>query len=121
MTLAMIPLVLGLLLAAALPATAQPVQITLMHLSDTHSHLAAWGPKDANLDGTLGGLPKVAAIVAAERISDPNTLFVHAGDVMDGDFFFNEYLGVDEFLLLREIGLDAFVPGNHEWRFGPGF
>jgi 5'-nucleotidase / UDP-sugar diphosphatase len=117
--LAVILAVFGLFLAVAPPAAAQSVQITLLHVSDTHSHLAAWGPKDANLDGTLGGLPKAAAIVAMERASDPDALFVHAGDVMDGDFFFNEYLGVDEFSLLKTIGLDAFVPGNHEFRFGP--
>ena len=119
--LAMIAVVFGLLLTVAHPAAAQPVQITLLHVNDTHSHLAAWGPKDANLDGTLGGLPKAAALIAAEMESDADALFVHAGDVMDGDFFFNEYLGVAELRLLEDVGLDAFVPGNHEWRFGPDF
>lgn len=113
--------VFSLFLAAASPVAAQAVQITLLHVNDSHSHLAAWGPKDANLDGTLGGLPKAAAIVAAERASDPNALFVHGGDVMEGDFFFNEYLGVPELQLLKSIGLDAMVLGNHEFRFGPDF
>jgi 5'-nucleotidase/UDP-sugar diphosphatase len=113
--------VFGLLLFVTPPATAQPVQITLLHINDTHSHLAAWGPKDANLDGTLGGLPKAAWIVAAERATDPQALFVHAGDIMDGDVFFNEYLGVPELQLLKSIGLDALVLGNHEFRFGPDF
>jgi 5'-nucleotidase / UDP-sugar diphosphatase len=117
----MILLASGLFLMAAAPAAAQPTQITLLHINDTHSHLAAWGPKDGNLDGTLGGIAKAAWLVAMERAADPNALFVDAGDVMDGDFFFNEYLGVDEFQLLRSIGLDAMVPGNHEWRFGPEF
>lgn len=113
--------VVGLFLTAASPAASQSVQITLLHVNDTHSHLAAWGPKDANLDGTLGGLPKAAAIVAAERALDPNALFVHSGDFMEGDIFFNEYLGVPELQLLRSIGLDALILGNHEFRFGPGF
>jgi 5'-nucleotidase/UDP-sugar diphosphatase len=113
--------VLVLFLTAPPPVGAQGVPITLLHVNDSHSHLAAWGPKDANLDGTLGGLPKVAAIVAAERASDPNALFVHSGDLMDGDIFFNEYLGVPEFRLLKSIGLDALVLGNHEFRFGPDF
>ena len=113
--------VFGLFLVAAPPLAAQSVQVTLLHVNDTHSHLAAWGPKDAILDGTLGGLPKAAAIVAAERAADPNALFVHAGDVMDGDLFFNEFLGSSEFELLKSVGLDAFVLGNHEFRFGPDF
>jgi 5'-nucleotidase/UDP-sugar diphosphatase len=111
--------VVGLALGA--PLAAQSVQITLLHVNDTHSHLAAWGPKDGALDGTLGGLPKAAAIVAAERAVDPNALFVHSGDFMEGDIFFNEYLGVPELQLLRSIGLDAIVLGNHEFRFGPDF
>ncbi len=119
--LSMLLVILGLCLMGAQPAAAQPAQITLLHISDTHSHLAPWGPKDANLDGTLGGIAKAAWLVAMERAADPNALFVHAGDVMDGDFFFNEYLGVDEFQLLKSIGLDAFVLGNHEFRFGPSF
>ena len=110
----------GLFLAVT-PLTAQTAQITLLHVNDTHSHLAAWGPKDGSLDGTLGGLPKAAAIVAAERSLDPNALFVHSGDFMEGDIFFNEYLGVPELQLLQSIGLDALVLGNHEFRFGPDF
>jgi 5'-nucleotidase/UDP-sugar diphosphatase len=117
----MILAIFGMFLMSALPGAAQPVQITLLHISDTHSHLAAWGPKDTNLDGTLGGLPKAAYIVATEKAFDPDAIFVHAGDIMDGDFFFNEYLGVDELQLLKSIGLDALVLGNHEFRFGPAF
>ena len=113
--------VLGLCLMAGPPASAAPQQVTLLHVNDTHSHLDAWGPKDARLDGTLGGLPKAAAIVAAERTADPGALFVHSGDVMNGDLFFNEYLGVKELELLKSIGLDAFVPGNHELQFGSTF
>ena len=118
------PLVIVLaLLAVAMPtafaAAQQPV--TLLYVSDTHSHLAAWGPKDANLDGTLGGLPKAAAIVAGEKRSNPDAIFVHGGDLMNGDLFFDEYLGVPEFTLLQQVGLDVFVPGNHEFQFGPEF
>lgn len=119
--MSMILVVFGLCLMVAPPVAAQSDQITLLHVNDTHSHLAAWGPKDANLDGTLGGLAKAAAIVAMEKASDPNALFVHAGDFMEGDFFFNEYLGVPELQLLKSIGLDALVLGNHEFRFGPDF
>ena len=111
------------LLAVAMPtAFAAPQQpVTLLYVSDTHSHLAAWGTKDANLDGTLGGLPKAAAIVAGEKRSNPDAIFVHGGDLMNGDLFFNEYLGVPEFMLLQQVGLDVFVPGNHEFQFGPDF
>lgn len=109
----------GLIAAAAAPLRAQAVRVTLLHVNDTHSHLAAWGPKDAGLEGTLGGIAKAAYLVAAERAVDPNAIFVHAGDFVDGDFFFNDHLGVPELQLLKAIGLDALVPGNHEFRLGP--
>ena len=110
--------VLGLCLIAGPPAAAAPQQVTLLHVNDTHSHLEAWGPKDAGLDGTLGGLPKAAAIIAAEKTADPNAIFVHSGDFMNGDLFFNEYRGVKELQLLQSLGLDAYVPGNNEFMQG---
>jgi 5'-nucleotidase/UDP-sugar diphosphatase len=111
-------LALALSLLFFSPAAAQ--QITLLHINDTHSHLDAWGPKDGNLDGTLGGLARAATLIAAAKAADPQALFVHAGDFMDGDFFFNEYLGVPELQMLKAIGLDALVLGNHEFVFGEG-
>lgn len=112
---------LSLVVGGVLPSAAGPQRVTLLHVNDTHSHMDGWGPKDGNLDGTLGGLPKVATIVAEERTADPAALFVHAGDFMNGDLFFNEYLGAAELQVLEFIGLDALVLGNHEFEFGPSF
>ncbi len=102
----------GLWLATATEAVAQTGQFTLLHIGDTHSHLAAWGPKDAMLDGKLGGLPKVAAIVAEERKLNTQALFVHAGDVMEGDLFFKHFYGIPELQQLKSLGLDVLVLGN---------
>jgi 2',3'-cyclic-nucleotide 2'-phosphodiesterase (5'-nucleotidase family) len=109
---------LGLVFGAGAPSAVAQQQVTLLHVNDTHSHLAAWGPKDANLHGTLGGLPKAAAIIADEKARDADALFVHAGDFMNGDLFFNEHLGVPELQLLRSIGLDAMVLGNRDFQLG---
>lgn len=107
-------LVLIVLLGVAARA-AGGAEITILHVSDTHSHLLPWGPKDASLDGTMGGLARVATLVAAE----PDALFVHAGDLFHGDIFFNETIGVAELQLLAAMGLDAFALGNHELQYGP--
>ena len=93
--------------------------VTILHVNDTHSHLDPWGPKDAVLDGTLGGLTKAAGVIAAS--TDENTVLVHSGDVFHGDLFFNHFLGVPEFLSPGQLGLAAMVPGNHELDFGPPF
>ena len=113
-------LLAGAAMLAAGPAFAAS-QITILHVNDTHSRLAAWGPKDASLDGTVGGLSKAATVIASEKARDPQALFVHAGDVFNGDLFFNEYLGVAELQLLQSLGLDALALGNHEFQFGPEF
>ncbi|HEY0591547.1 MAG TPA: 5'-nucleotidase C-terminal domain-containing protein [Thermoanaerobaculia bacterium] len=110
----------GLLLVFGLPLAASQ-QVTLLHVNDSHSHLAAWGPKDDNLDGTLGGLPKAAAIIAAATAEDSEALFVHAGDYMHGDLFFNEYIGIPELQILKALGLDAMVLGNRDFQLGPDF
>ncbi len=116
-----------LLLAVAVAASlglwsAVPTQaatITLVHVNDTHSHLDAWGPKDRNLEGTIGGMAKAASIIAAVRAHEPNVLLLHAGDVFHGDLFFNKYFGVPEFQLMKQLGFDAMAVGNHEFDFGP--
>jgi 5'-nucleotidase len=102
---------------SALPA--QAATVTLLHVNDTHSHLDAYGPKDRNLDGTIGGMAKAASIIAAVRAHEPNVLLLHAGDVFHGDLFFNKYFGFPEFQLMKQLGFDAMAVGNHEFDFGP--
>jgi 2',3'-cyclic-nucleotide 2'-phosphodiesterase (5'-nucleotidase family) len=95
--------------------------ITVLHVNDSHSHLEAFGPKQSDLSGTIGGLSKAATVIGGIRQVVPNTLFVHAGDFSHGDLFFNRYFGVPELQLLRGLGLDAMTVGNHEFDFGSGF
>jgi 5'-nucleotidase/UDP-sugar diphosphatase len=105
---------------AAAPARAAPKALTLIHVNDTHSHLDAIGPKDAALDGTVGGLWKAASVIAGLRATEANTLLVHGGDLFHGDLFFQMYVGVPELEILTTLGLDAMALGNHEFEWGPG-
>ena len=114
-------ILIALLALAAPGVCAAPQQVTLLHVNDTHSHLPPWGTKDASLDGTLGGIAKAATIVGAQKAANPEAIFVHGGDLMNGDLFFNEYLSVPELRLLQGLGLDVIVPGNHEFQYGPEF
>ncbi len=98
----------------------QGTTITLLHVNDTHSHLDAVGPKNADLDGTLGGIAKAATVIGTLRATESNVLLLHAGDVFQGDPLFNKYLGVPEFQLMTQLGIDAMAVGNHEFDFGPG-
>jgi 5'-nucleotidase len=100
-------------------ALGQVDTITLLHINDTHSCLAPIGPRDASLQGSLGGIARVASLVGQLRASNPNILFLHSGDAFVGDLFFNTYFGVPEFQLLQAIGLDAMTVGNHEFDLTP--
>lgn len=115
-------LFLRAVVAAALlvgTAISQEATITILSVNDTHSHLDAVGPKDENLDGTIGGLVKASAVLGNLQASEPNPLLLHAGDLFSGDIYFNATLGTVELRLLAGLGLDAMTVGNHELWLGP--
>lgn len=93
--------------------------ITILHLNDTHSTLAAIGPRDQNLNGTLGGIARAATVIGYERSVDPELLLLHAGDISIGDLFFNKYFQVPELMWMDMIGFDAMALGNHEFDLTP--
>ncbi|HEY3357972.1 MAG TPA: 5'-nucleotidase C-terminal domain-containing protein [Polyangia bacterium] len=95
------------------------VQFTLVHVNDTHSHLDATGPKDAQLNGTTGGMAKAASLIGYIKATEPNVLTLHAGDAFHGSLFFNAYFGVPELQLMASLGFDAMAVGNHEFDLGP--
>jgi 5'-nucleotidase len=113
-------IVIVLLLSAAGFAIGQGTTITLLHVNDTHSHLDAVGPKDANLNGTLGGIARAATVIGTIKATEPNVLLLHAGDLFQGDPFFNKYFGVPELQIMTQLGFDAMAVGNHELGYGPG-
>src|SRR5207253_1940588 len=102
-----------------LNASSQSTTFTIIYVNDTHSYLDSYGPKDANLDGTTGGIAKAATIIGRIRATEPNVLLLHAGDAFVGDFMFNKYFGVPELQLMKQLQFDAMAVGNHELDFGP--
>lgn len=100
-------------------AQAQVDTLTILHINDTHSHLLPYGPKDAEGDWTWGGLARVATLVGTSRMTEPNVLLLHAGDVFIGDFMFQKYLGIAELEIMKGLGYDAMAVGNHEFDLYP--
>jgi 2',3'-cyclic-nucleotide 2'-phosphodiesterase (5'-nucleotidase family) len=93
------------------PAWAERVRVTLLLVCDIYQ-------MSANADGR-GGLAKVAAVIRREREGNPNVIAVHAGDAISPSLMSGLDQGAHMIDLLNGIGLDAFVPGNHEFDFGP--
>ncbi len=66
-----------------------------------------------------GGMAKIAAVIAAERAAGPNVLVAHAGDTISPSLMSGIDQGAHMIDLLNMIEPDIFVPGNHEYDFGP--
>ena len=65
-----------------------------------------------------GGLARLAAAVKAERARQKNTLVFHAGDALSPSLLSGFDQGEHMMALMNTLGLDVFVPGNHEYDFG---
>ena len=90
---------------------AQSDTLTILHVNDTHSNLAP--------SGTTGGIARAATVIGEEKMTDPNVLVLHAGDVFIGDLFFNIFFGVAELQLMNALSFDAMTVGNHEFDLTP--
>ena len=99
------------LLAAPLHAAERKVEVTFLLVCDIYDMAP-------NQDGR-GGLAKVAAVFAAERKSRKHIVTVHAGDAISPSLMSGLDRGAHMIDLLNGLGLDVFVPGNHEYDFGP--
>jgi 5'-nucleotidase/UDP-sugar diphosphatase len=101
-------------LAAALallaaPALAETVKITFVQTND----IDRMDEKDGR-----GGFARLAALIKAERAKG-HTFFVHSGDTISPSLLSGIDKGVHIIDILNHMGVDAMVPGNHEFDFGP--
>jgi len=66
-----------------------------------------------------GGMARIAAVLKAERARHSNVLVVHAGDTISPSLMSGFDKGAHIVDLFNMTPLDVFVPGNHEFDFGP--
>ncbi len=121
-------------LAAALGSCAKSgvgsYSLVILHTNDLHSYLnghdseADYAPLSGNDDGTIGGMARLAALVASERAAAAATntplLLLDSGDFIMGTPF--EFLGISksvELVEMGKIGYDAIDLGNHEFDWTP--
>jgi 2',3'-cyclic-nucleotide 2'-phosphodiesterase (5'-nucleotidase family) len=99
-----------MLLFAALCTSVTPIfsqmdTITILHINDTHSNLAPTGPGINNVKDSTGGIARAATLIGMTRMTNPNVLLLHAGDVCIGDLFYNVYFGVPELQMMAALGI----------------
>ncbi len=98
---------------AAAPAPAAET-LTILHVNDFHGALEPGRPAADRPEE--GGAARLAALVRAERT--PTTLFLAAGDLMQGTNLSNIFLGRPVIEAFNLMGLDASAVGNHEFDNG---
>jgi 5'-nucleotidase len=101
--------------------------LTILHTNDWQSHMLGWSPNAEYTPGTtgddvtVGGLARLATLVADIRASSDHPVVLYdAGDWMAGDLF--QLLGTSqaaELQVMQAIGYDAITLGNHEFDWGP--
>lgn len=73
---------------------------------------------EMNEEKGRGGIPRLAAIVKAERAKSPNVVFAHGGDTLSPSLMAGFDQGAHMVDLFNAVPPDVFVPGNHEFDFG---
>ena len=80
----------------------KPLDLTILHINDHHSHLdaetttltlkdAAGASKAVSVE--LGGFARVTAAIEALAAGKPNVLKLHAGDAITADLYFTQSEG----------------------------
>ncbi len=90
--------------------TAGETRITLVLVCDVYKMEAENG---------RGGMARIAAVLKAEKARHANVLIAHAGDTISPSLMSGFDKGASIVDLFNMTPLDVFVPGNHEFDFGP--
>ena len=69
-------------------------------------------------DKGRGGFARAAGIAKAERAKGVPVLFCHAGDCYSPSLMSGFDQGAHIVAMQNKMGIDVFVPGNHEFDFG---
>jgi 2',3'-cyclic-nucleotide 2'-phosphodiesterase (5'-nucleotidase family) len=100
------------LLLFALPALAQDVRpLTILHSNDLHAHLL---PDDKG----MGGFAYLATAVREERARSAASLYLNAGDLVQGTPVSTLFKGLPIYQIANRLGFDVSTLGNHEFDYG---
>ena len=98
-------LLIALIVTLSIFALAQ--RLTILHINDTHGHI--WP------EGEFGGFAAIATLVNQAMMSNPNTIFLHAGDINTGVPESDLQDAIPDIVVLNLMKLDAVTLGNHEF------
>ena len=103
---------------------AKPLEVNLLHINDSHSHLDEENTKlmletsagqREEIQVPNGGFARVAALMNTLAISEKNPIKIHSGDAITGDLYFTLKEGEAEAELMNTVCFDTLTLGNHEF------
>ena len=117
------------------PVTGSPLRMTILHMNDHHSHLAAETftynvatlgvtAKNAvdqpvtSVNVSYGGFPMLASLFDQLAAQSVNPVKIHAGDAVTGTLFYSLFNGAADAAMMNQICFDMFALGNHEFDSG---
>lgn len=89
-------------------------ELLIVHTNDTHSQI----DPATTTTGIEGGVVERASLLELMRKSDPELLYLDAGDMVQGSPYFNIWNGKVEVEAMNLQGLIATTFGNHEFDNG---
>lgn len=95
--------------------------VTLMQFQDMHGHLAPHAEilPDGRMDPNSGGIAKVTTLIKQVRADSTGSLLLAVGDTTHGSAETTFSLGDSIMPALNSLGIDAFLPGNWDFGYGP--
>lgn len=95
--------------------------ITLMQLQDVHGHIHPHAEifPDGRMDPESGGMAKLTTLINQVRAANPDNLLLAVGDTTHGSAETTFTLGDAIMPALNALAIDAFLPGNWDFGYGP--
>jgi 2',3'-cyclic-nucleotide 2'-phosphodiesterase (5'-nucleotidase family) len=122
-TLSRVVMLLSFLIFSCPPSlfSGQPaaVDITILHVNDTHGHILPFMEKRMSKKIPVGGAAYLARMVHEEKSKNPKgTLLLAAGDMFQGTPVSNLFKGQPVIEVMNYLKFDALAIGNHEFDWG---
>ncbi len=72
-------------ISSAAPASQSEINLTILHVNDTHGHIIPYLDKSVDLVHPVGGAEYLAKMIERERAANPDgTILLSAGDMFQG-------------------------------------
>lgn len=95
------------------------VDLTILHMNDTHGHILPFTDKSVSRDVPVSGAAYYARLIEMERAANPDgTLLFSAGDMFQGTPVSNLFRGTPVIEIMNRLRFDAMAVGNHEFDWG---